>query len=245
MSIFLWLIIDVIQWGFISKYLGSFGEATFSFITVILGAIILWEFMARIQQGIMMAFLEDIWTQNFINFFASPLKIREYLSGLVMTSVVSGLAGFLVMVAIAGALFGYSVLKIGGLIVPFMAILLVFGTAMGIFVSAVVFRLGPSAEWLGWPIPMVLSLFAGVYYPISALPPSLAVCARLIPPSYVFQSLRAILSSGGSPPDLVPNLIIGGVLSIVYLMGASYFFVIIYRRNLKSGSIARFNAEAL
>ena len=41
----------------------------------------------RIQQGIMMAFLEDIWTQNFINFFASPLKIREYLSGLVMTSI--------------------------------------------------------------------------------------------------------------------------------------------------------------
>ena len=70
-SIFLWLVIDIMQWGFISKYLGSFGEATFGFVTVILGAIILWEFMARVQQGIMMAFLEDIWTQNFINFFAS------------------------------------------------------------------------------------------------------------------------------------------------------------------------------
>ena len=58
-SIFLWLIIDIIQWGFISRYLGSLGQATFSFITVILGAIILWEFMARIEQGIMMAFLED------------------------------------------------------------------------------------------------------------------------------------------------------------------------------------------
>jgi ABC-2 type transport system permease protein len=244
-SIFLWLVIDVIQWGFISKYLGSFGEATFSFITVILGAIILWEFMARIQQGIMMAFLEDIWTQNFINFFASPLKIREYLSGLVTTSVVSGLAGFLVMVAIAGALFGYNVLKTGLLLIPFMLILLTFGIAMGIFVSAVVFRLGPSAEWLGWPIPMVLSVFAGVYYPISALPPTLAVFAKLIPPAYVFQSLRAILASGGFPPDLVQDLVIGALLSIAYLVGACYFFVAIYRRNLKSGSIARFNAESL
>lgn len=244
-SIFLWLVIDVIQWGFISKYLGSFGQATFSFITVILGAIILWEFMARIQQGIMMAFLEDIWTQNFINFFASPLKIREYLSGLVMTSVVSGAAGFLVMVAIAGALFGYSVLKIGLLIVPFMLILLIFGTAMGIFVSAVVFRLGPSAEWLGWPIPMVLSLFAGVYYPLSALPPALAAFARLVPPSYVFQSLRALLASGTFPAGLVQNLILGALLSVAYLIGASYFFVAIYKRNLRSGSIARFNAESL
>jgi ABC-2 type transport system permease protein len=244
-SIFLWLVIDVIQWGFISRYLGSFGQATFNFITVILGAIILWEFVARIQQGIMMAFLEDIWTQNFINFFASPLKIREYLSGLVMTSVVSGAAGFLVMVAIAGLLFGYSIMKIGVLLVPFMIILLLFGTAMGIFVSAIVFRLGPSAEWLGWPIPMVLSLFAGVYYPISALPPALAAFAKLVPPSYVFQSLRSILASGSFPAPLVQDLLIGTVLSVVYLIGASYFFVVVYKRNLKTGSIARFNAEAL
>ena len=86
-SMFVWLIIDIIQWGFISKYLASLGQATFGFITVILGAVILWGFMTRIQQGIMMAFLEDVWTQNFINFFASPLRIREYLSGLVLTSI--------------------------------------------------------------------------------------------------------------------------------------------------------------
>src|SRR5271157_4570718 len=115
-SIFLWLIIDVILWGFISRYLGSMGQATFSFITVIMGAIILWEFMTRIQQGILMAFLEDIWTQNFINFFASPLKLREYLSGLVLTSFTTGLAGFLLIALIAGLIFSYSILKIGFLL---------------------------------------------------------------------------------------------------------------------------------
>jgi hypothetical protein len=73
----------------------------------------------------------------------------------------------------------------------------------------------------------------------------LAVFAKLIPPAYVFQSLRAILASGGFPPDLVQDLVIGALLSIVYLVGACYFFVAIYRRNLKSGSIARFNAESL
>ena len=244
-SIFLWLVIDVIQWGFISKYLGSFGQATFNFVTVILGAIILWEFMARVQQGIMMAFLEDIWTQNFINFFASPLKIREYLCGLVMTSVATSLAAFLIMVVLAGAAFGYDMLKIGLFLVPSMLILLIFGIGMGIFVSGVVFRLGPSAEWLGWPIPLVLSIFAGVYYPLSALPPALRAFARLVPPSYVVQSLRTILASGTFPAHLAADLLVGALLSILYLIGASYFFAAIYRRNLKSGSIARFNAEAL
>ena len=244
-SIFLWLVIDVIQWGFISKYLGSFGEATFGFITVILGAIILWEFLARVQQGIMMAFLEDIWTQNFINFFASPLRIREYLSGLVITSIASSLAGFLVMVAIAAPAFGYDVFKTGLLLIPFMTILLVFGVAMGIFVSGVVFRLGPSAEWLGWPIPLVLSLFAGVYYPISTLPAGLRTAALLVPPSYVFENLRAILATGVPPDGIASDLLIAGLLSVAYLLAASRFFIVIYRKNLKSGSIARFNAEAL
>lgn len=244
-SIFLWLIIDIIQWGFISRYLGSLGEDTFSFITVILGAVILWGFMSRIQQGILMAFLEDIWSQNFINFFASPLKIREYLSGLVLTSITTGLAGFIVLVAIAGVAFDYNVLRTGFLLLPFMLILLIFGIAMGIFVSAIIFRLGPSAEWLGWPVPMVLSIFAGVYYPISTLPETLRVFAKLIPPAYVFESMRSILATGIFSGDLISNLITGALLAVVYLVMMSAFFIYIYRKNLKSGNIARFNAEAL
>lgn len=244
-GVFLWLIIDVVQWGFISKYLGSMGQATFNFITVILGAIILWEFMTRIQQGIMMAFLEDIWSQNFINFFASPLRIREYLSGLVLTSVATGIAGFLIMVALAGSLFGYNILRLGLLLLPFMTILFVFGMAMGIFVSAAIFRLGPSAEWLGWPIPMVLSVFAGVYYPVSTLPAPLNILAVLVPPSYVFESMRSILATGLLGGNLLIQLLIGGLLAILYLFLGSCFFIKIYRQNLNNGTIARFNAEAL
>ncbi|MGD0229594.1 MAG: ABC transporter permease [Syntrophorhabdales bacterium] len=244
-GVFMWLIIDIIQWGFISRYLGSLGRDTFSFISVILGAIILWEFMSRIEQGIMMAFLEDIWTQNFINFFASPLKIREYLSGLILTSITTGFAAFLAMAVVAGAAFGYNVLRIGFLLLPFMLILLLFGIAMGIFVSALIFRLGPSAEWLGWPIPMVLSIFAGVYYPLSTLPAALRVIAKLIPPSYVFETCRAILATAALPHDYGTSLLIGVLLSAIYLLVTARFFVLVYKKNLKSGSIARFSAEAL
>ncbi len=244
-SVFLWLIVDIIQWGFISRYLGSLGQATFGFITVILGAIILWEFMSRIEQGIMMAFLEDIWTQNFINFFASPLRVREYLGGLILTSITSGAAAFVAMIAVASVAFGYNVLRVGSLLLPFLLILLIFGIAMGIFVSGLIFRLGPSAEWLGWPIPMVLSIFAGVYYPISTLPSYLQVFAWAIPPAYVFESCRAVLATGKLPPGYVSDLAAGALLAVAYLALTSLFFVRVYRRNLESGSISRFNAEAL
>jgi ABC-2 type transport system permease protein len=241
-SFFIWPLIDVFQWGFISKYLRSFGQPASGFVSVILGAIILWEFMSRLQQGIMTAFLEDIWTQNFINFFASPLKVGEYLSGLILTSVAAGLIGFLMMAVLAGLLFGYNIFIAGFYLLPFMLILFIFGIAMGILVSAVIFRLGPTAEWLGWPIPLVLSIFAGVFYPVATLPGAMQIISRLIPASYVFESFRAILAAGAFFPALVANLLAGAGLSLLYLALTYLFFIRIYGHNLKTGGLARFSA---
>lgn len=241
--VFLWIVVDIIQWGFISKYLGAFGRDTFSFISVILGAIVLWGFMSRIQQGVFTAFMEDVWIKNFINYFASPLQIREYVAGLVLTSITTGIAGFIAMIIIASLAFGYNVFKIGILILPFLLILFVFGIALGIFVAALIFRLGPSAEWLAWPIPVVLSIISGVYYPVSTLPTVLALLAKINPAAYVFESLRTILGSASFSPALAGNLILGAILALAYLLLMYYFFIRIYRGNLKTGQISRFDSE--
>jgi ABC-2 type transport system permease protein len=243
-TIFLWLLVDLIQWGFISKYLGSFGQATFGFVSVILGAIILWGFVTRIQQGIMTAFLEDVWTQNFINFLASPLSIVDYLSGLVLTSIGTGLIGFAVAVLVAGAFFDYNIFRTGLLLVPAILILFAFATAMGTAVSAMIFRFGPSAEWLGWPVPLVMSVFSGVYYPIATLPPGLQLIAHLVPASYVFETIRAVLGGDASAASLIPNLLCGAGLVLLYLIAAYALFVRVYKRNLRTGAIARFTAES-
>lgn len=213
-TIFLWGIMNILLWGFISRYLGTLGASAFSFATALLGAIILSEFMNRIQQGIMTTFLEDIWSQNFINFFASPLEIREYLGGLVLTSIITSLAGFLVLIILAGVLFGYNIFHIGLYILPFLLVLFIFGMAMGLVITSIIFRFGPTAEWLGWPIPFVLSIFSGVFYPISTLPGSLQILAKMIPASYVFESLRAILASGVFSVNIFNNLIIGTILAV-------------------------------
>ena len=114
--------------------------------------------------------------------------------------------------------------------------------AMGIFVSALIFRLGPAAEWIGWPIPIVLSGFAGVFYPVSILPKFLQYLSKVIPASYVFESMRAILTTGLFT-GLTMNLIISLVLAFTYLLLVYFFFIRVYRYNLKNGTIARFNIE--
>ena len=240
---FVWLTIAIIQWGFISKYLGTLGKANFNFITVILGALILWEFLSRIQQGVMMAFLEDIWSNNLINFFASPLKVSEYTIGLVSSSVFTGFLGFIIMSIIAGLGFGYDIFIIGLSIIPFMVILFLFGMALGIFICATIFQLGPTAEWLGWPLPMILSLISGVYYPIDNLHAPLLLIAKLFPPAYVFETLRAQLEQVATLHMVIFNLTVGLLLALFYLFLAFRFFNLVYHHSLRSGKLARFNAS--
>ena len=57
--------------------------------------------------------------------------------------------------------------------------------------------------------------------------------------------MRSILTAGAFPGDLAVNLFIGAMLAFIYLLMASRVFIHIYRKNLQSGNIARFNAEAL
>src|SRR5918997_1493579 len=64
--------------------------------------------------------------------------------------------------------------------------------------GAVVLRFGPASEWFVWPFPALVSPFAGVFYPLSTLPPWMRLVGRALPPSYVFEGMRAIISGGAA-----------------------------------------------
>ena len=100
------------------------------------------------------------------------------------------------MLVLATFSFGLSFFAYGILLVPFLLVLFLFGIAFGIFGSGLVLRFGPAAEWFIWPIPAMLSPFAGVFYPLSTLPWWMRAISRILPPSYVFEGIRAIVSGG-------------------------------------------------
>jgi ABC-2 type transport system permease protein len=239
-NIFIWIFVDVVIWGFITRYLDGVANTEFSFIPLLLGAIIFWDFMIRVQQGVMLAFFEDVWSQNFLNLFASPLTVSEYVAGLVITSIVTSSAGLALMLLVAGPIFGFNVFALGTYFLLFILIVFIFGVALGIFSTSIVLRLGPSAEWLAWPIPFLLAPFASVYYPISTLPVFAQKIAHLIPPAYGFEGMRSVLLDGTFLPT---QFFIGLVLAIIYLLLAYTFFVRIYRYALKNGLLTRFSSE--
>jgi len=232
----------MILWGFLTKYLNSVASSGFNFVPVLLGSVLLWDFFIRIMQGVTMAFFEDVWSRNFLNIFATPLLISEYVAGLVLSSILTSMAGLAAMLLIAVIIFKLSFLVYGLMVIPFLLVLFLFGIALGIFGCALVLRFGPASEWFIWPIPALISPFAGVLYPVSTLPQWMQVVSRLLPPSYVFEELRIIVSGGAAS---VMALAWSACLAVVYTLAAYWFFARIYKHALRTGIIARYSAENL
>lgn len=240
--LFVWVTIDMLLWGFMSRYLNSVSSTGFNFVPALLGAVLLWDFLTRVMHGVTTVFFEDVWSRNFLNVFATPLRISEYLGGLVLASIGTSAIGLVIMVLVATMLFGLPVVAYGASAGPFLLLLFVFGIALGIAGTAMVLVLGPAAEWFVWPIPAVLAPFAGVYYPISTLPSWMQAVERILPASYVFEGVRGIVAGKGSDAG---GLLVGGVLSVVYLLIACFVFSRVYRRAVRTGALARYTAETV
>ena len=240
--IFIWVAVDILLWGFLTRYLNSVSQASFNFVPALLGAVLLWDFLTRVMQGVTMAFFEDVWSRNFLNLFATPLSISEYLAGLVLAAIGASFLSLIAMIAFARAAFGLSFLTYGTALAPFIAVLFVTGIAMGVAAAGLVLRLGPASEWLIWPIPMIVSPFAGVYYPVAVLPGWMRAIAAVLPPSYVFEGMRAVVAGEPAP---WAKLVAGAVLALAYLVLACLFFASVYKTAIRTGLIARYSAESV
>jgi ABC-2 type transport system permease protein len=237
-----WVAIDIVLWGFISRYLNTVASTGVNFISSLLGAVLFWDFFTRVMQGVTMAFFEDVWSRNFINVFATPLLISEYLTGLVLTGIATSLVGLIVMLVLATWLFGLPFFSLGVLLLPFLLVLFLFGIALGVLASAMVLRLGPASEWLVWPIPALLSPFVGVFYPLSTLPAWMRAVGHLLPPSYVFENMRSVVGGHGYSGS---GLLTAIALALLDILLAAWLFTSIYRYAVRSGLLARYAAESV
>ena len=242
LPMFAWVAIDIVLWGFITRYLNSVSASGINFVSTLLGAVLLWDLFARIMQGITTAFLEDVWSRNFLNLFATPLSIAEYVTGLVVTSLATSMVGLVSMLVLAVPVFGLSFFAIGAALIPFLLVLFCFGIALGIFASALVLRLGPASEWLVWPLPALLSPFACVFYPLAVLPPAMRLVAYVVPPSYVFEGMRDVLAGR---PFSAGSVAAGALLSVAYVVLAAYCFGRVHRYAVRTGLLARYSAETV
>ena len=196
LEIFYWPLLDLVVWGFITMYLAQQGTALHGAVTFFLGALILWDILFRAQQSITISFLEEIWSRNLMNLFASPLTAGEFLVATMVMSVFKVLAVMVIMVVSALVFYSYNVFVMGLSLIPFVLNLITAGWIIGILTTAIIMRFGQQAEVLAWGMVFLFQPISCVFYPLEVLPGWLQGIALANPAAHVFEGMREILLQG-------------------------------------------------
>jgi ABC-2 type transport system permease protein len=188
-----WPMVQMLMWGFLQSYVTDnasyFARAGGTFI----GAVLLWDVMFRGQLGFSISFLEEMWARNMGNLMMSPLRPGEFVIALMTMSLIRLAIGMVPVTLVALWFFNFNVYSLGFALAAFFANLILTSWSVGIVVSGVVLRNGMGAEGLAWTIMFLLLPLTCVYYPVSILPGILQVVAWGLPPTYVFEGMRAIM----------------------------------------------------
>lgn len=188
-----WPFLQMLTWGFLQKFLASTNNPYAQGAGVLIGAVLLWDILFRSNLGFFTTFIEEMWSRNLGNLLISPLRPHELVMALCLWSVLRLSIGMLPVTAAAFFIFGFNLLDLGLWLAVFFAMLVVTSWSLGLIAAGVMLRYGLGAEELAWSLAFLLLPLTCVYYPLSALPGWLQPVALALPPTHVFEGMRAIL----------------------------------------------------
>ncbi len=236
-----WPTVQLLTWGFLQSFItqsaatggvaaGRVGLAAGTFI----GAMLLWEILFRGQLGFSVSFLEEMWSRNIGNLMMSPLRPSEFVAALMAMSVLRLVVGLVPVTALAALFFGYNFWSLGVAIPIFFANLILTSWSVGLVVSGLILRNGMGAESIAWTLLFLMMPIACVYYPVATLPAALQPLAWALPPTYVFEGMRAAALDGVLRVDLMVWAL---ALNAVYLVAAALAFRLLLESARAAGSL--------
>jgi ABC-2 type transport system permease protein len=229
-----WPTVQMLMWGFLQMYVaenaGFFARAGGVFI----GSVLLWDILFRGQLGFSISFLEEMYARNLGNIMISPLRPVEFVASLMIMSLVRLSIGMVPVTLLAIAFFGFNLWSLGLALAAFFVNLILTSWSIGIFVSGLLLRNGMGAESLAWTIMFLFLPLTCVYYPVAVLPHWLQYVSWALPPTYVFEGMRALLIDQVFRADLMLEAF---AFNAILFTAASIAFLRLLRSAREQGSL--------
>lgn len=236
MDIFFWPIVDVLLWGYLTLYLTNIQASTVNFLSILLGAVVFWDFILRSQQAVSISFLEEVWERNLLNIFVTPIRISEFLSATVLVGI-TRIALIGITLALSSSLFfKFNVFSFGFYLIPFVLNLFVFGWILGLIATCILLRFGQSAQVLAFALTTILQPFLAVFYPVSVLPKVLQPIALAIPATHVFEGMRSVITQKSLP---LFNLAGATILNIIWFVISLWIFLRMFEYVREKGQLLK------
>src|SRR6185295_2053684 len=229
-----WPAVQLLMWGFLQLYLvgktGMVAQAGGAFI----GAVLLWDILFRGQIGFSISFLEEMWSRNLGNLMMTPLRPAELVVAQMVMRITRVLIGLVPVTIMAMIFFGFNFWGLGFALAAFFLNLILTSWSIGLVASGMVLKKGLGAEGLAWSLTFLLLPLCCVYYPVSILPVWLQWISLALPPTHVFEGLRALVLDHRFDAEAMLTAL---VLNAAYFTLAATAFGLLLRSARKSGAL--------
>ena len=231
-----WPLVQMLMWGFLQSHLAKTSTLARHAAGLFIGGVLLWDILVRSQLGFSVAFLEEYWSRNLGHLMMSPLRPWELIAALMLVSLIKLSVAMIPVALLANLFFGFNVLHLGFAFAAFFANLVFMSWTLGLISTGVVLRWGLGAESFSWLIVFVLLPVVCVYYPLTTLPGWLQPVALALPPTYVFEGLRALVQE---QVFLAGDMVKALALNVVYLGLGYALFRYFLEAARKAGSLVQ------
>lgn len=188
-----WPLVFALMWGFLQLHLQETSNYYLRAGGILIASVLLWDMLLRSQQNFSMSFLEEIWSRNLGHLMMSPLRPDELLAAMMTLSIIKLVIGLVPVSLVAYLWFDFDILSLGVALPVYFLSLVITGFAFALATTGAVLRYGLGVEGLVWSAMFILLPLCCIYYPVAVLPAWLQPVALSLPPTWVFEGLRALM----------------------------------------------------
>jgi ABC-2 type transport system permease protein len=229
---FFWPLVDITLWGFAALYACKTSGNPSVYLYSTVACVTLWQLFLRANFEVSISMLDEIVAKNLVSFFASPLRLIEWI---VATSILAGIrmiTTMIIAVIIIKLLFSWMFLSVGIVLLPFIINVFLFGLTVGYFTAALLMLFGKKIDALAWMMGWVFAPFSSIYYPAETLPDWMNSVANCLPLKYTADALKqAIIEESINWNFLLKSF----ELNLIYLAMTIFIFLICFEQSRKRG----------
>lgn len=224
--------LDIILWGYSGSWVQKDSTNDIVGISLLMG-VIFWQFVIRSNFEISLGVIEEVWSHNITNIFATPLNVYEWLAGLLIVSAVMCTVLLLFCHLIAFCVYKISIFRIfGWTLTIFIMLLHLIGTSFGLLGGTLILIGGARFQYLVYLIGWGFAPLGGIFYPITVLPKWVQFVASWFPLMHIFDAARKYIETNKLDCHLINKAL---ALNIIYVVISTIIFITTFKYSRNRG----------
>ncbi|BDC35296.1 hypothetical protein Noda2021_12540 [Candidatus Dependentiae bacterium Noda2021] len=237
--IFYWPLVDIALWGFTANWVNTNQTTASSAGLALITAVVFWQLVNRAGFEVSSSLLEEFWSLNMVNIFATPLKISEWIIASILLTVGTSIFVTLYCILAVKLMYGISIIGLGLSVVPYLLSLFIAGLWISFVSSIFLIYFGARVQSLAFMLTWLFAPFIAAFYPLEILPSYGRIIAYLLPMTYSFEGIRLLVTEGIFNASLFWW---GFSMSLLYCALAIWGFKAAFERSKEKG-LARLTAD--